>query len=66
MQYSVFICDLDHVELVEFRLVIGQIIDHGHDSLALVDLGDPKDRGRECFSFFGVSHALPTAGPLVI
>lgn len=66
MQYSVFICDLDHVELVEFRLAIAEEIDHGEDSVALVDLGDPRDRGRECFEFLGVAPTLPTSGPVIL
>ncbi len=66
MQYSVFICDLDHMELIEFRLAIANEIDHAQDSIALVDLGDPRDRGRDCFSFFGVAPTLPTTGPVIL
>lgn len=66
MQYSVFICDLDHLELVELRLAISNAIDHAEDAIALIDLGDPSDRGRSCFSFFGVAPQLPTAGPVIL
>jgi CRISPR-associated protein Cas2 len=66
MQYSVFICDLDHVELVELRLAISNEIDHAEDAIALIDLGDPSDRGRSCFSFFGVAPPLPTSGPVIL
>lgn len=66
MQYSVFVCDLDQMELVELRLAIAAEIDHGQDSIALIDLGDPRDRGRECFSFFGVAPSLPKSGPVIL
>lgn len=66
MQYSVFICDLDKMELVELQLAIGQEIDHSEDSIAFIDVGDPADRGRDCFTFLGVAPRLPTAGPLII
>lgn len=66
MQYSVFVCDLDAQELFALRTAIGGIIHHGVDSVALVDCGDPHDRGRACFSFLGPLPDLPTAGALVL
>jgi CRISPR-associated protein Cas2 len=66
MQYSVFICDLDSVEMISLRTDIGVIINHGVDSIAIVDLGSPEERGRHCFSFMGFARALPTSGPVVI
>jgi CRISPR-associated protein Cas2 len=41
LQYSVFICDLDFVEKVGLRVDLGDIINAGCDSVALVRLGDP-------------------------
>ena len=66
MQYSVFICDLDPIELLILKKEIGSIMHHGEDSLAFINLGPPKNRGRECFSFMGVGVALPTSGPTII
>lgn len=66
MQYSVFICDLDAIELLDLKIALANEIDHATDALALIDLGDPRDRGRQCFSFLGVAPFLPTSGPVIL
>ena len=66
MQYSVFLSDLDGMEFLELRQELGEIINHGEDSVAMIDLGDPLERGKECFTFMGISLPLPTSGPVVI
>jgi CRISPR-associated protein Cas2 len=66
MQYSVFICDLDRIELLQLQTALGDIIHHHADSVALIDLGEPHERGRLCFEFMGVPPRLPTSGPVVI
>lgn len=66
MQYSVFICDLDQMELVELRLALGAVMQHDVDSVALIDVGDPTERGRACFSFMGPPPLLPRSGPVII
>lgn len=66
LQYSVFICDLDAIEKVELREVIGRRMNQHLDSVVLVDLGDPNSRGIECFEFMGVAPALPRSGPTII
>lgn len=66
LQYSVFICDLDGIEKVSLRDVIGKLMHHREDSLAIIDLGDAATRGLECFEFIGVSSPLPPIGPRII
>ena len=66
MQYSVFVCDLDPMEVFSLRAKIGVLIDHKADSIAMIDCGDPAERGRSCFSFLGPLPTLPTAGPVVL
>lgn len=66
MQYSVFICDLDAMELVAMKAELGEIIHHTEDSIAMIDIGDPSQRGRDCFWFMGVSVPLPTSGPVIL
>ena len=66
MQYSVFVSDLDAVELYSLRERIGDLMHHGEDSVAFVDCGEPGQRGKECFFFMGISPALPVAGPIII
>jgi len=66
MQYSVFICDLDPMELVDLKMAVIPALDHSVDSVAIIDLGDPVERGRNCFTFLGVAPQLPTSGSVVI
>ena len=66
MQYSIFVCDLDPTEVFALRTAIGSIINHEMDNVALIDVGDPRERGRSSFSFLGPIPELPTAGPVVL
>lgn len=66
MQYSVWICDCDPVELVDMRTAIGRCINHAVDSVSIIDLGSPAERGQSCFEFIGVRPRLPAQGPLVV
>ena len=66
MQYSVFVSDLDGIELIELKLRLADIIDHRVDSVALIDVGLPAERGKSCFQFLGERPELPTAGAVVI
>lgn len=66
MQYSVFICDLDAIELLDLKRDLADVIHHTQDSIAFIDLGEPAERGRRCFAFMGVAPRLPTAGPVVL
>jgi CRISPR-associated protein Cas2 len=66
MQYSVFVCDLSPTEVFALRSAIGGLISHDVDSVALIDCGDPAERGRAAFSFLGPVPELPTAGAVVL
>jgi CRISPR-associated protein Cas2 len=66
MQYSVFVCDLSPSELFALRSEIGSIINHDVDAVALVDCGDPEERGRSSFSFLGPIPTLPVSGAVVL
>ncbi len=66
LQYSVFICDLDTIELLGLKTDLGQLIHHTLDSIAIVDLGPPDRRGNQCFEFMGVASRLPTSGPVIV
>ncbi|MYG94115.1 MAG: CRISPR-associated endonuclease Cas2 [Acidimicrobiia bacterium] len=66
MQYSVFICDLDVMELIAMKTELAEVIHHAEDSIAMIDIGDPSQRGSGCFSFMGASIPLPTSGPVIL
>jgi CRISPR-associated protein Cas2 len=66
MQYSVFVCDLSPMELFSLRAAVGKILNHDVDSVALIDCGDPAERGRDCFSFLGPYPDLPVKGSVIL
>lgn len=66
LQYSVFVCDLDVGEKLRLRLVVGDLIHQGQDSVALVDLGETRSRSTRRFEFMGVAPALPQHGARII
>ncbi len=64
LQYSVFICDLDDVELTQFKWDLGALITHTVDRIAIIDIGDPRRETQ--FQFMGVRPVLPRQGPTII
>ena len=63
LQYSLFICDLDPMELTRLRWDLGAIIKHDVDRIAIIDIGDV---GADRFQFMGVRPRLPTSGPTIV
>lgn len=66
MQYSVFIADLDRIELLALKQALGDVINHKEDTVAVIDLGAPQERGSRCFDFLGRRTPLPTSGAIII
>lgn len=67
LQYSVFLCDLDPSERVAMVASLRVIMHEREDSIAIVDLGDARGRGMECFEFLGVTMwGLPQGGPRIV
>lgn len=59
LQYSVFVCDLTKVELVDMRAKLVGELNLGEDSVGIFDLGPPSGRGLACVEFIGVRKPLP-------
>ena len=66
MHYSVFISDLDSIELIDLKMELGEAIHHGEDTIAFIDLGLPTERGRNCFDFLGIAPPLPQSGSVIV
>ena len=64
LQYSVFICDLDAMELTHLKWDLGAVIGHGDDRVAIIDLGEVTAPTR--FQFLGVHPVLPKQGPTIV
>lgn len=54
VQYSVFVCDLTRSEKIAFRWDLGEVVDHGSDSVVLVDLGEIGPAAAARFECVGV------------
>jgi CRISPR-associated protein Cas2 len=60
LQYSLFICDLDEMELVRLRQALAAEISHRDDRISIFDLGPPTGRGVTCVQQLGRPPRLPT------
>lgn len=65
-QYSVFLCDLSEVEMVQLRWALGDVMDQSLDSVAIVDLGRPDQIQRSTFSFMGQRPPMPPTTSTVL
>ncbi len=59
LQYSVFVCDLTRLELVDMRTHLLEEMNQREDSVSIFDLGAPTGRGLACVEFIGVRRPLP-------
>ncbi|CAN5397202.1 CRISPR-associated endonuclease Cas2 [soil metagenome] len=64
LQYSVFVCDLNGMELVGMKTDVSIEMDFGEDSVVIIDLGEPGV-GRP-IEFLGWHRQLPRAGPRIV
>ena len=65
VQYSVFLCDLNRIELIQMKSDLADILDYGEDRILIVDIG-PLDEGQSGASGDGrietIGMQLPTGG----
>ena len=59
LQYSLFLSDLDGVELVGLRKELMEVVDSRVDEIVFVDLGNAADESERRFSFLGPHPELP-------
>lgn len=64
LQYSVFLCDLSGVELVQWLKDIGAVVNLSADSVVRIDLGDSQ-RPTE-ISVLGRPRRLPRRGATIV
>ena len=60
LQYSVFVCDLDDVELVALERDLSAVIAHREDRISVFDLGPPSGRGLRCVRQLGRPQVVPS------
>jgi len=59
LQYSLFVCDLDDVQLVGLRRALSEEIHHREDRISIFDLGPPGGRGVACVHQLGRRQTFP-------
>lgn len=65
MQYSVFVCDLDRMELTDMKRALMEAMNQAVDSIAIMDLGAVQTQ-RPPFEFIGARKALPSSGARIV
>lgn len=60
LQYSVFVCDLTRVELLDLKADLLLEMNAREDSVGIFDLGPPSGRGLQCIEFMGTRKPLPS------
>ncbi len=61
LQYSVFECQFNSVELLQCRAALAEIIDHRVDQVLFVDLGPSEGRGDRVITALGLPYAVMDA-----
>ena len=62
LQYSLFVCDLDDIQLVSLERDLSVVIAHREDRISIFDLGPPHGRGVACVRQLGLPQHLPSTG----
>ena len=66
LQYSVFECQLNRMDLAELRTELSQIIDHSKDQVLFVDLGPSEGRGDRVITAMGKPYTAIDAPCIVV
>ena len=65
LQYSVFECQLNAVDLLQLKAELREIINHAHDQVLFVNLGPAAGRGDRVIEAMGQPY-VSIASPCVI
>lgn len=65
LQYSIFECQFNAIDLARCRHVLGEIIKHNEDQVLFVDLGPTEGRGDRVISALGLAY-VPIDSPCIV
>ena len=66
IQYSIFECQLNAVDLVRCRLALGGVINHKGDQILFVDLGPSDARGDRVITSLGKPYSNVDAPCIIV
>jgi CRISPR-associated protein Cas2 len=66
LQYSLFICQLDSMELVQLKTELTATINHDEDSVVFFDMGLSKNPLGRRFTTLGQFKDLPSSGARIV
>ncbi len=65
LQYSIFECQLNAIDLAKCRHTLSEIIKHDEDQVLFVDLGPTEGRGERVISAIGQPYS-PINAPCIV
>ncbi len=66
IQYSVFECQFNDVDLVRCRFALSDVINHKHDQVLFVDLGPSEGRGERVITSLGQPYSTLDAPCIIV
>lgn len=66
LQYSVFECQLNDLDLVRCRFALSGAINHKHDQILFVDLGPSDGRGDRVIVALGKPYSTIDAPAIIV
>lgn len=66
VQLSVFVCDLERMDLAELKARMLEVIHAREDQVLLIDLGPAEGRAESAIASLGRAYEPPSSGAVVV
>ncbi len=66
LQYSVFACELNAVDLMKLKISLDEKLKHDEDQVLFFDLGPVEGRGSTVTASLGLPYQPPERGPRIV
>lgn len=66
LQYSIFECQFNAIDLARCRHALGELIKHNEDQVLFVDLGPTEGRGERVITALGLPYTNMDAPCIVV
>lgn len=65
LQYSIFECQFNAIDLARCRQMLSEIIKHNEDQVLFIDLGPATGRGERVITALGLPY-VPVQAPCIV